>query len=465
MAKLLCIDDDLDLCTLLKRFLTKNGYEVEVAYTGNSGLKRFEAEPFDLVLCDFRLPDKDGLDMMKALKKIRHQVPVILITAYSDVKVAVKAVKMGAFEYVSKPILPDEILVTVEKALESAGQQNPVQQTSTEPESNKAKSQPLPGDKPEYVIGNSQTGKQIQNLIELVAPTDMTVIILGESGTGKEVAAQAIHHYSKRKDKPFLAVDCGALSPELAGSELFGHKKGSFTGALSDKRGYFQLADGGTLFLDEIGNLSYENQVKLLRVLQERKVRMIGDEKDFDVDVRLIVATNENLKKKVAEGSFRQDIYYRLHEFTISLPALRERKEDIELFTDYFLKMANRQLNKEVTGVEDQVLEKFRNYSWPGNLRELKNILKRCTLFAGKGRITVKDLPQEIVHPVMLEMDEPFDENDEIINLRTATERAERKAILNALVKTNFNKSKTAELLKVDRKTLYTKMNDLGIET
>lgn len=465
MAKILCIDDDHDLCTLLKRFLGKNGHEVEVAYSGNSGLKMFTSEEFDLVLCDFRLPDKDGLEMIRALKKIKPYVPIILVTAYSDVKIAVQVVKMGAFEYVAKPILPDEILMTVDKALESASRLESVHNEMIESGSAAAQQRPASDTQLEYVVGESQLSKQAQNLIELVAPTDMTVILLGESGTGKEVAARAIHHYSKRNGKPFLAVDCGALSQELAGSELFGHKKGAFTGAVVDKRGYFQLANGGTLFLDEIGNLSYENQIKLLRVLQERKVRMIGDEKDMDVDIRLIVATNENLKRKMLEGSFRQDIFFRLHEFSISLPTLRERREDIKVFTEYFLDLANRQLNKNVTGVEDEVYEKFLNYPWPGNLRELKNIVKRCALFAEKGKISVKDLPPEIVHPIIMQMEDSPMDDEEVTDLKTAADRAERSAILNALVKTNFNKSKTAELLRVDRKTLYNKMNSLGIES
>lgn len=464
MAKILCVDDDHDLCVLLKRFLGKNGHEVDTAYSGGSGLALFTQQEFDLVLCDFRLPDKDGIEMIKALKSIRPFVPVILMTAYADVKVAVRSIKMGAFEYVSKPILPDEILITVDKALDHASKLQHVHSEMQAAEDPGLVQKPANSNHPDYIIGESAAGRQIQSLIELVAPTDMTVMLLGESGTGKEIAARAIHYYSTRNQKPFLAVDCGALSAELAASELFGHKKGAFTGALYDKRGYFQLANGGTLFLDEIGNLSAENQVKLLRVLQEKKVRMIGDEKDSDVDIRLIVATNDNLKRKMTEGSFRQDIFFRLHEFSISLPALRERREDMRMFTDHFLHLANKQLNKKLVGVDEEVLEKFMNYSWPGNLRELKNIIKRCALFAEKGKISVRDLPAEIVHPEMGFLDDGVDNANEDLDLKSAVDRAERSAILNALVKTNFNKSKTADLLRVDRKTLYNKMNNLGIE-
>ncbi len=464
MAKILCVDDDNDLCALLKRFLGKNGHEVELAYSGNSGLSMFGQTDFELVLCDFRLPDKDGLEMIRALKATQPYVPLILMTAYADVNLAVKSIKSGAFDYVSKPILPDEILLTIEKALEHAARLSRMHHEMRITEDVSEGQKPGGINQLDYIIGESQAGKQIQDLIELVAPTDMTVILLGESGTGKEIAARAIHHYSNRNKKPFLAVDCGALTPELAASELFGHKKGAFTGALYDKRGYFQLASGGTLFLDEIGNLTQENQIKLLRVLQEKKVRMIGDEKDTEIDIRLIVATNDNLKRKMAEGSFRQDIFFRLHEFSISLPSLKERKQDIGVFTNHFLDLANQQLNKNIREVEEEVLEKFLNYSWPGNLRELKNIVKRCALFATNGKICVKDLPAEIVHPDTWFMENTRSDDNEILDLKSAVGKAEKSAILNALVRTNYNKSKTADLLRVDRKTLYNKMNNLGIE-
>jgi len=462
MANILCIDDDLDLCSLLKRFLTKNGYKVETAYNGASGLKLFSQKKFDLVLCDFRLPDKDGIEMIKEIKSQSPYTPIILITAYSDVKTAVKAIQMGAFEYVSKPIHPDEILLNVKRALSKTSE---TAEDSSKSTKSKKEKKLKSSDDYNYVVGETSQSKHIQKLIELVAPTDMTVILLGESGTGKEIAANAIHRASKRKDKPFVAVDCGALPPELAGSELFGHKKGAFTGAVSDKKGHFELASGGTLFLDEIGNLSYENQIKLLRTLQERKIRMLGDVKDIDVDIRIIVATNENLKIAVEEGRFREDIFYRLNEFSIKMLPLRERKNDIPIFAEHFLQIANEELDKEVKGFEDKVLEKFKNYYWPGNLRELKNIIKRCVLFSKDGTIRVGELPIEIVHPQASQADFVNEaEDDEIIDLKTASNRAEKKAILNALVKTNYNKSKTAELLKVDRKTLYNKMNSLNIQ-
>ncbi len=469
MKKVLCVDDDTDICLLLSRFLSKNGYSVETAFNGASALEKLKAESFDLVICDFRLPDKDGLEMIKAVKSVRPNAQIIIITGYSDVKIAVKAMKYGAFEYVTKPIHPEEILITIKDALNatstSGAEINESSSTSVEPVKQSSPKRNDTGNLV-YVKGDSPRSRQIQKLIELVAPTDMTVILLGESGTGKEVAAKAIHALSKRKNHPFVAVDCGALPAELAASELFGHKKGAFTGALFDKVGQFEMANGGTLFLDEIGNLSYENQIKLLRVLQERKVRRLGDTKDIEVDIRIIVATNEDLKKAVKDGTFREDIYYRINEFMIELPALRERKEDVVLYATHFLNLANDELEKDVKGFSENALAKFRTYPWPGNLREMKNVIKRATLFAENTNIDAQHLPSEIMNPdLSIMMMEEQVEDDDIIDLKTATDRAEKKIILKALAQTGFRKSKTAELLKIDRKTLYNKLVQLGIET
>jgi len=464
MPNILCIDDDVDICHLLKRFLTKNGYNVETAFTGVSGLQALKNSKFDLVLCDFRLPDKDGYEMIREIKAAKPSVQVILITAYSDVKTAVKAIQLGAFEYVSKPIHPEEILMNIRAALQKNEDNKYGAPISDEDDSDTLQKTVVRPARYKYIAGESQQSRHIQKLIELVAPTDMTVLLLGESGTGKEVVANTIHELSVRKNKPFVAVDCGSLPPELAGSELFGHKKGAFTGALNDKKGHFELANGGTLFLDEIGNLSYENQIKLLRALQERKVRMLGDVKDIEVDIRIIVATNENLRIAVEEGTFRGDIFHRLNEFSIKLPALREKKEDIMVYAKHFLKIANEELNKSITSFSDEVADKFQNYYWPGNLRELKNVIKRAALFSNDNIIKTTELPLEILHPQITQQDLNGVNADDIVDLKTASERAEKKAILNALIKTNYNKSKTAEILNVDRKTLYNKMNALGIE-
>jgi len=454
MPKILCIDDDTDICFLLKRFLSRHEYITEVAFTGQNGLKKLQEEKFDLVLCDFRLPDKDGFEMIREIKAIRPFIPIIIITGYSDVKIAVKAMKHGASEYVTKPIHPEEILINIKEALRTA---NEMVSSVTTPEQKAAAST-----QHHYVKGESQRSKHIQKLIDLVAPTDMTVVLLGESGTGKEVVAREIHALSQRKNRNFVAVDCGALPQELAGSELFGHKKGAFTGAIADKQGHFELAHGGTLFLDEIGNLSYENQIKLLRVLQERKVRRLGDTKDVEIDIRIIVATHEDLKEAVREGRFREDIYYRLTEFVIELPPLREKKEDLALYADHFLRLANQELGKSITGFTPDAIDKFEQYNWPGNLREMKNVIKRAALFCQSGQIGATELPGEILNPHLYPS--PKDEEEEITDLKTVTERAEKKTILATLAKTGNNKSKAAEMLNVDRKTLYNKMNSLGID-
>lgn len=462
MKSILCIDDDQDICLLLERFLVKNGYKIEVAYNGNSGLKKIKEKKFDLVLCDFRLPDHSGLEMIKMIKEEQPHTQIIIITGYSDVRMAVKAMKYGAHEYVTKPLYPEEILISIKEALNAGEKKSqiaieaPKQKTAS---STKEKSAIKP-----YVIGKSNAAVQVQKLVELVAPTNMTVLLLGESGTGKEVTAKMIHDYSSRKNNKFVPVDCGALPKDLANSELFGHKKGAFTGALADKKGHFELANGGTLFLDEIGNLSYDNQVKLLRVIQERKIRPLGDDKDIDVNVRIIAATNDNLKEQIRKGNFREDIYYRINEFNIQIPTLNERKSDVKLYLNHFLSVANTELEKDVEGFTKEALEKLLNYYWPGNLREMKNVIKRATLLCGENnQIGTEALPAELLDAKFV-FDEGDDAGEELTDLKAVVDRAEKKAILSALSKTGYNKSKTAELLDVDRKTLYNKMSALNIE-
>ena len=337
MKKILIIDDDREICLLLRKYLTKKGFETHEALSGKEAEKWLKKQEVDLILCDFKLPDYNGLEMLEKIKIIRPAAKVIIITGYSDVRIAVEALKKGAFEYVTKPLYPDEIMLTIINALETEHKQAaPVPKKPSRPEASKT----------DFISGKSLSAQKVNKHIELIAPTDMSVIILGETGTGKEYVARAIHQKSARSGAPFIAVDCGALPKDLAGSELFGHVKGAFTGALRDKKGCFELANEGTLFLDEIGNLSYENQIKLLRVLQERKVKPLGGSQERKVDVRIIVATNEDLKTAVRKGEFREDIYHRLNEFKIELSPLRERKEDIEVFALHFLKLANEQLRK-----------------------------------------------------------------------------------------------------------------------
>lgn len=366
MSRILIIDDDPSFCTLLRNFLTKNNYDTKEAYSAKEGIRLVYDESFNIILIDYRLPDMDGLELLKNIKKRYFHLPVIIMTNYANIKTAVKAMQLGAFEYVTKPINPDEILLSIRNAMSESKDDAPLKS----PTSSAKHSTSLP-----FVQGISANSLGVRQHIDLVSPTNISVIVQGESGTGKEYVSRMIHQKSQRVNKPFVAVDCGALSEELATSELFGHLKGSFTGAMQDKIGQFQAANEGTLFLDEIGNLSYENQVKLLRAIQERTIRQVGSTKDIKVDVRLIVATNENLEQAAKEGSFREDLFHRLNEFQIFVPPLRERTQDIPLFLEHFLAQSNQELNKNVQGFDPDVVEKLKAYGWPGNIRELKNVV------------------------------------------------------------------------------------------
>ncbi|MBR9859173.1 sigma-54-dependent Fis family transcriptional regulator [bacterium] len=453
--KILVIDDDQDLLEILTNFLGQKGFDVDTAYNGRLGIKKLERD-HDIVLCDLKLPDFSGLDILTRIKNLQPNIPVILITGYSDVKTAVSALRKGAADYVTKPLYPDEIVLRINEVLEQNEVEEAKEKNTNSTTARKAKPASL-----QYVEGECAAMKSFNKNLQLVAPTNFSVIILGETGSGKEFVAKRIHSLSERKDKPFVAIDCGALSNELAGSELFGHKKGAFTGAVRDKAGQFELASGGTLFLDEVGNLSYENQVKLLRALEEQKVRRIGSDKEVSVDIRLIVATNENLSDAIEEGEFREDLYYRMNEFTLNLPPLRKRGSDVMIFANHFREIANHQLNKEVNGFDSIVKKGFENYAWPGNIRELKNTVKRAVLLCQGDVISEEEVPNEIFmsSPVENEEDELED-----ADLRTVVERAEKKAIIRALQKHHFNKTLVAKALNVDRKTLYNKINAYGIE-
>lgn len=489
MEKILIIDDNNDICLLLERFLSKQNYKTASVQRGDDGLALLRKEAFELVICDFKLPDIDGLEMLRRIKVMHPSTAVIIITGYSDVRMAVQTVKHGAYDYVTKPLYPDEILYTIKAALErrlqsisqvkgTASQQTGTTAKSAVPKSAPAKTLLTPDGK-RFIFGKSRVAEQLQEHIDLIAPTDMSVIITGETGTGKEFVANAIHLKSKRADKAFVAIDCGALGKELAGSELFGHIKGSFTGAMSDKAGSFEFANGGTIFLDEIGNLSYDNQIKLLRVLQERKIRRIGSNQDIPVDVRIVVATNEDLREAVRQGKFREDIYHRIAEFEMHLSPLRERKSDIMIFAEHFLELANQQLEKDILGFEEEVKEKLKNYYWHGNLRELQNVVKRSVLLTKGNYIEADVLPQEIVTPLYFAPSDTADTTVQVsydtvrpgvpvltqsaANLKSVSENAERAAILKVLEKTGYNKTKAAEVLNIDRKTLYNKLKAYDI--
>jgi two-component system response regulator HydG len=478
-SKILVIDDDNDMCLLLSRFLTRHGFEVATVGTGTAALEWMKKSEPLLVLCDFRLGDMTGAEMLSKIKERYPAVPVIIITGYSDVKDAVEVMKMGAYDYVTKPLFPDEILVTIRKALSEPVNTSikvavPIESAEPSAGTNgKARKGGLPAawNNDQYILGDSEAFATIVKQINLVAPTNYSVIIYGESGSGKEVIAQQIHKNSKRASKPFVAIDCGALSKELAGSELFGHEKGAFTGALNQKIGSLELANGGTIFLDEIANLSYEIQVSLLRVVQERKIRRVGGNKDIDLDVRIIVASNERLWDSARKGKFREDLFHRFNEFSMEVPPLRERKGDIMLFANHFLKLTNAELEKNVKGFTKEVEQIFLSYPWFGNLRELKNVIKRSTLLTDGDLIEAKSLPFEIAHYIKLQFERPgieaadddedeFDDTDSSYEnkLKSANLDAEYEVILSALKKANYNKSKAAKLLNIDRKTLYNKM-------
>jgi two-component system response regulator HydG len=459
--RVLIIDDDMDLCVLLGKLLSKHGYETDASYTGAKGLAKFQEKKFDAVICDYRLGDMEGKNVLVELKKLDPSVIVLIITGYSDIKTAVELIKLGAFDYITKPLIPDEVVGILNKAF-----QVPKAERAAAVEK-KAASASGKTDTDQFMVGKSATARSLYNQIDIVAPTNYSIILYGESGTGKEVIAKTIHNLSDRRDKPFVAMDCGTLSKELAGSELFGHVKGAFTGALQDKEGHFELADGGTLFLDEVGNLSLEVQATLLRVIQERKFKRVGGNKEMNVDVRIIVASNESLQDGYRKGKFREDLYHRFNEFSINLPPLRTRKEDIIPFAEFFLAKTNEELQKDVQGFEDEVLQKFMQYSWPGNLREFRNVIRRAVLLTPAGKkINVSTLPWEITTDTSLAFQEQVGTSNgnkqpsQELDLKNAAIKAEYETIMGVLQKVNFNKKKAAELLKIDRKTLYNKIKN-----
>jgi two-component system, NtrC family, response regulator HydG len=446
MAVLL-IEDDRTFQRILEGFLTKNKFEAVACATAKEGLAAVSRQAFELVLLDYRLPDGTGMEVLEQIKHNHPQLPVIIMTSYSDIRTAVKAMKAGAYEYITKPVNPDELLLLIRSALTK----------STRKES----LEPLV--QSQFVIGSSDVARQLQQQVSLVAPTNLSVIIQGESGTGKEQVARSIHQLSTRAQKPFVAVDCGALSKELAASELFGYAKGAFTGALRDKEGQFVAADGGTLFLDEVGNLSYEVQVKLLRAIQERIIQPLGTTKQIQVDVRIITATNDDLHEQSKRGMFREDLYYRLNEFKLQVPALRHRADDLDEFMDYFRNQANSELDRTTTNFSTELKQLFRKYDWPGNLREMKNVIKRAVLITGAGEINVSALPPEMVDAVN-KPNPSFVSELTTYDLKAIQETQERDLITKTLAEVRYNKSKAARLLNIDRKTLYLKMEKYNIQ-
>ncbi len=449
MEKILIVEDDIAFGTMIQTWLKKKGFEVEKATSVKAAIQIYEKTEsgFDLVLSDLRLPDHDGIFLLQWMRKHGMLVPFIVMTSYAEIQNVVLAMKSGATDYVAKPFQPDILLDKIKEAIKA---QKKTQNTSTTEDKNTKVAAPA-GDVPKYLEGESEASRKLYSFVSLVAPTPMSVLILGASGTGKEYVARRIHELSQRAGKPFFALDCGAIPKDVAASEFFGHVKGAFTGAEQDKKGAFEMANGGTLFLDEMGNLNYEVQVQLLRALQERKIRPVGSTKEIDIDIRLVCATNENLAQRVAEGNFREDLYHRVNEFTIYMPELKDRGADIFLFADLFIKHANKELNRNVEGLDSKAKERIAAYNWPGNLRELNNVMKRATLLATGRYIGVTELEQSMAH---IQPQAPTTLHDE----ETELQRIEA-----ALKAAGGNKSKAAQLLAVDRKTLYNKMKKYGI--
>lgn len=448
MKSILIVEDDITFGMMLRTWLTKKGFEVSSVSNIARAQKHLEVHSTDLVLSDLRLPDHDGIFLLQWMNEHNLRIPLIIMTGYADIQSAVQAIKLGAQDYIAKPVNPDELLKKMAEALQK---QDPQQVKSSSTVHKKA---PQTTIHDSYLEGESEAARQLYNYVGLVAPTNMSVLINGASGTGKEYVAHRIHQLSKRCDKPFIAIDCGSIPKELAASEFFGHVKGSFTGAITDKTGAFVAANGGTIFLDEIGNLGYETQIQLLRALQERKIRPVGSNEEITVDIRLVSATNENLKQAIEKGSFREDLYHRINEFTLRMPTLSERREDILLFANFFLDQANKELDKQVIGFDTKAEKLLLDYHWPGNLRQMKNIIKRATLLAQNSFITPEELGGELreasssPHPSMA--------------LRN--ENTEKSQILEALKQTGNNKSRAAILLGIDRKTLYNKLKVYGID-
>ena len=450
MADILIVEDDLTFSTMLKTWLDKQGFHTDTASNLSKAHKLLGSRAFHLILSDLRLPDGDGLSLLEFMRKTDVRAPFIVMTSYADVQNAVNAMKQGACDYIAKPVQPALLLEKIQDALapERLGAEKPQSPPSTEPR---------PTDRNDFLEGKSEAARQLYQYVALVAPTPMSVLISGASGTGKEYVAHRIHQLSKRADKPFVAIDCGAMLKELAASEFFGHAKGSFTGAVSDKTGAFVEANGGTLFLDEVGNLSYDVQVQLLRAIQERRIRPVGSNQETEVDVRLICATNEDLPQAIARGEFREDLYHRLNEFTLHMPALKDRGEDILLFANFFLKQANEELERDIVGFDAAASEALLDYSWPGNLRELKNTVKRATLLAQGSLIRKADLGSDLNPNRTWSGHTPT----EVMPLHDKEDEKER--ILQALEAAGHNKAKAARLLGIDRKTLYNKIRLYGL--
>lgn len=460
MTKILIVEDNEDMQHILSNLLHEEGYETIAVLDGESALKEVKKNDPNLVLLDIKLPGMDGMKVLNEMQKIDKDLQIIMLTAYGDIKDAVNAMKLGAYDYITKPFNNDELLLIISKALQTHYLTREVKHLRKKLGEKTAEDIVL------ELGGESTKVKQVLEYINIVCPTNVSVILRGESGTGKELIAQLIHMKSQRRERAFVAIDCGAIPETLVESELFGYEKGAFTGADRQKEGRFELAQEGTLFLDEITNLPEVAQTKLLRVLQEKKVQRLGGKKDIKVDVRIIVATNIPLFNAVKKGKFREDLFYRLNEFEIIIPTLRERKEDIPILAKRFLDEANNEFGKNIKGFTPQAMESLLTYRWPGNVREFKNAIRKTVLLTNSKNIDRIYFPNDDLNtPEKPEFNEVSGEGSSLHDLvRDTTNEMERDIIIKTLSKVGGNKSKAARLLKINRITLYAKLKRFDIK-
>jgi DNA-binding NtrC family response regulator len=448
--KLLLIDDDINLCRVLSHQLKKKGYQVTIANAGREGLDKFKADDFEIVITDIQMPDISGIEVLERIRKTNQQAVIIIITAYGSVENAIEACRMGADDYITKPFSQEQLHFVIEKAVRLRKLQGENIRLRREL-------------KDRYDFGNmvaeSPAMKALLETAKKVSDSDATVLIRGESGTGKELLARAIHFNSPRRDKPLITVNCPSIPDNLMESELFGHVKGAFTGAVRDRKGKFEMADGGTIFLDEIGDLKLDVQAKLLRVLQEQEIERLGESKTIKVDVRVIAATNKDLAKMMKEDLFREDLFYRLEVVPLNIQPLRNRKEDIPYLIDYFIQ---RMRPGEEIEIENEVYDKLKAYNWPGNVRELENTIERMLVLSENSRITADNLPPHIKarQPVFGEEEE---QDNAASDADLTLEEVERQAILRAIHKSNGNQSKAAKLLGIPRHVLLYRMKKYGV--
>lgn len=447
-SKIIIIEDDRRLREVLKKILDRKGFFVEVAVDGSEGIKKTKQGFFDIALTDLKMPGIDGMEVLKAIKKLSPKTYVIIMTAFGTIDSAVEAIRNGAFDYITKPFKTEEILIVIEKIYEDRDLRKKIEDLTEKAE------QRYRYDK---IIGKSKAMQDIFEMIKRLSKTDTTVLLTGKTGTGKELAARAIHNNSPRKDKPFVVVNSSAIPETLLESELFGHTRGAFTGAIKDKRGLFQEAHEGTLFLDEIGEISFSTQVKLLRAIEDKTITPVGSTSAEKVDLRLIVATNHDLQQEVLEGSFRNDLYYRLNVVSIQLPGLKERKEDVPLLVNHFLRKYSHTLKKEINAISKEALTLLLDYDFPGNVRELEHAIERAVLVCDSEEILPKHLPPEIQFPIETHLQKGADEGKPL-------QAMEKEHIRLVLIKSGGHKSKAASILGIDRRTLYRKLKKYGLE-